>query len=64
MTTETKKILLNFEEEPGIEGEVLGDEEENLKKKKKVGDEDGLLDDDEEKLDFGTDDIEDEEEGS
>ena len=62
MIAKIKEILLNPDEEPGIEGEVLGDDEEDLKKKKKIGDEDGLLDDDEEKLDFGTDDVEDEEE--
>ncbi|HZX00850.1 MAG TPA: hypothetical protein VFE87_00400 [Candidatus Paceibacterota bacterium] len=62
MIAEIKEILPNFDEEPGIEGEVLGSDEEDLKKKKKSGDEDGLLDDDEEKLDFGTDDIEEEDE--
>ncbi len=54
MIAEIKEILPNFDEEPGIEGEVLGSDEEDLKKKKKSGDEDGLLD--------GTDDIEEEDE--
>ena len=58
---EPQEVLEELEE-PGIEGEVLGSDEEDLKKKKKSGDEDGLLDDDEEKLDFGTDDIEEEDE--
>lgn len=62
MIAEIKEILLNFDEDPSLEGEVLGDDEEDLKKKKKGGNEDGLSDDDEEKLDFGTDDIEEEEE--
>ena len=62
MIAKIKEILLSPDEEPGSEGEVLGDDEEDINKKKKSGDEDGLLDDEEEKLDFGTDDIEDEEE--
>jgi hypothetical protein len=61
MVTEIKKILLNFDEDSATEGDSLVDDEEDLKKKKKPADEDGLSDDDEEKLDFGTDDIEEEE---
>lgn len=62
MIMEIKEILLNFDEEPGVEEDMLGSDDDGLKKKKKSGDDDGLSDDDEEKLDFGTDDINDVEE--
>lgn len=62
MVTEIKRVFLNFDEDSATDGDSLVDDEEDLKKKKKNVDEDGLLDEDEEKLDFGTDDIEAEEE--